>query len=453
VNLTSKFTTGTDTFPPPLPTTYTNSGSSGEDYYIIAYANTYPTFDFEFTVETATLTLFLDADSNFDPSNPSTDIATYVPGARLSDGVSVTLPQSLTLIAAYVNSSNGIVTPPSTDSVTFSLSDTSAFKGIAMNAPDPLDDPVSGLNAPDFRLGLLSASFGTDKTARVPLNCWDYGGFTLAHASHGSVAQAQLHIPLDANNDWIADAGWRAGNTLVADSGDDVDDVDFIVVQTTQQGDGLTRFEEYRGFVVKGQHMRTDPGIADLFITSNLPEGLGFAVNLPINVWEVWSGEIATDRAINFNYTNTGTGGNIPGHYINPLTNVPNQKALQVIDAGFNINLGVMGETHPIKLGGPRTPSNVLALEVFTQTVMWASPPTNDTTTVDAVDTEKLQQTIAHEVGHGVNFDHFDSSCPATVFTIMVTHYFDQTTVMNCPWLNIPHQYVDYVDFIPFTLK
>lgn len=139
-----------------------------------------------------------------------------------------------------------------------------------------------------------------------------------------------------------------------------------------------------------GQHMRTDPGQADLFIQSLLAERLGFAVNLPIGVWEVWADEIMVNRSINFNFTNTAAGGDIPGHYVNPDTNVPNQMAIKIVDAGVNIDNPLeVGATEPFR-PGPIKPSIILPIRVYTGTIRNVSPPTNDDPTMaDPVDPEK----------------------------------------------------------------
>ena len=406
--LVSMLAGGTKVFPAQdtNPTIYTNSGAAA-DFYLKVWSAYNLVQDFQFRVESPRLTLFLDADGNFDPSNPVSDIDTYVPGSRLSDGVSVALPQQLTLIAAYVDSTNHIVTPLATGSVAFSLSDTSAFKGIAMNASLPSDNP----DDPDFRLGSLSASFGTDKTARVSLYCWDYGGFTTASANQS----AQLHIPKDEDGNWIADAGWMAEGSHVAYGGLAGDDLDAGPGGNPSQGDGLAAFEEYRGFFVLGVHTRTDPFRQDLFLQSNLGESVGDAPALQISVLNLVPTEVNASNEISFNYTNSGFGGNVSPHYA--------QKALQIGDGGYSSTDS--GVTQPIVLG-PIVPKNVAYILVYTQSIRSSSPPTNNTTTADSVDIPKTDQTIAHEVGHGVTLDHIDVHwvCFPPVFTVMVTHYF-----------------------------
>jgi hypothetical protein len=105
------------------------------------------------------LTLFLDLDG-FNASSPQTtnDTSWWIPGA-LSTGVSVTpsqLPQRIRVVAAYVDASGTIVPPPETTPASMSLSNVSAFKGIAMNASKKQrnDDAI------DLEVIDTSATFG-----------------------------------------------------------------------------------------------------------------------------------------------------------------------------------------------------------------------------------------------------------------------------------------------------
>jgi hypothetical protein len=93
-------------------------------------------------------------------------------------------------------------------------------------------------------------------------------------------------------------------------------------------GDGLTNFQEFRGFVVDGIHVRTDPETKDLFTSWAPSWGIGYAQNLPLSKHLVrgedeFPGlqEYGDERVINGNRANFGSGGDIPGS---------NQKALRV---------------------------------------------------------------------------------------------------------------------------
>jgi len=57
---------------------------------------------------------------------------------------------------------------------------------------------------------------------------------------------------------------------------------------------------------------------------------------------------------------------------------------------------------------------------------------------------DKIAQTLGHEPGHALNLAHISvaHACPPPVWTVMVTNYFQQTTLLtDCAWNNIPHEY------------
>lgn len=247
-----------------------------------------------------------------------------------------------------------------------------------------------------------------------------------------------MRLPVDqADSNWLPDAGWRAGSgASISGFGLASSDDETGPTGNSFTGDGLTAFEEYRGFAASGQHVRLNPQEKDLFIRSELPEGLGYAANLPLRVWGIVSGETNLTRDINANYTNNGFGGDIPAHF--------NQRALVVSDGGHS-GTGVLGLT-TTSTNAPAPPSMVTApILVYTQTIRLTSPTTNDLTTPDAVDPPKTSQTIGHEVGHGITINHVDAAqacpVPAPVFSVMLTNYFSQTATMTCAWSNIPTGY------------
>jgi hypothetical protein len=303
-----------------------------------------------------------------------------------------------------------------------------------------------------------SATFGTDNTARFAIDCWDYGTIGTATVQHGTGANlvtVQMKLPKDDNRNGLPDAGWWAIESVsgtpvsvhVDDTGIGGDDSEVGPTGSTASGDGLVKFEEYRGFVVQSVHQRTSPEVMDLFV--NLQNGLplGFTSNLPFSKWSILTAEMTSDRIVNANYTNAGIGGSIPGHVT--------QRALKVIDGGYNTSdPGVDGVTTTLT-GNPAPPAQVTVITIYTQSIRFLSPPRNSRNSSDPVDPEKTSQTVAHEVGHGMQLYHIDvqHQCPLGTPTVMVTNYFLQTTNVNdCAWTHIPHFY-DVSDFQSFTLR
>jgi hypothetical protein len=117
---------------------------------------------------------------------------------------------------------------------------------------------------------------------------------------------ADLAIPLDENRNHIADA-WEVGETghLRGQAGEDEEDLPKGKPGCT--GDGLSLYEEYRGFRVKGVHRRGDPDRKDLFVcdrTSGKVAGPGidrFAAASWLTVHRLDPEEIGEDRVINPN--------------------------------------------------------------------------------------------------------------------------------------------------------
>ncbi|HEV8395579.1 MAG TPA: hypothetical protein VGQ37_14970 [Vicinamibacterales bacterium] len=358
-----------------------------------------------------------------------------MPGSNLS-GVSVSLPQEIDLIVAYVDDNGDIVAPPSgvTD-VDFSLEKTTRFVGIAMNSGSSTD--------PDYALQTSTAGFDMDNTARVVLEAQDYGGFTVVRAQQqGGSDTATLAVPADANGNLIADHGWQTAGGLVADNADRSADAD-ASSGSGFTGDGLTVFEEYRGFIVLNQHKRLSPLTKDLFVYSDLTQGQGYAGNLGINVWDIAQSELAVDGDVNFNYANSGYGA-ITGNYRQKGMRIFAVAGTSSSDFAQTYTYGTPGDP----ISPVRGPAYVTNQRIYYEKVRLFSPGNNNTTTVDTVDDEMLRQTTAHEIGHGLNLPDVSAGGSCTpgsgppVPTVMVTNYYPQTTnLSSCPWLNIPHSY------------
>jgi hypothetical protein len=427
------------------------------------------------------LSLFLDVDG-IDLANPiTTDDSSWYNPCSSAGGSSITptqLPQTVTVVAAYLNSSNAIVTPPIAGDARLVLSKVSAFQGVAMNASiasridsDPDFDTPTG--------SFATAPFGADKTARFAVRCWDYGGFADVTALHGPVGNentASMHLPRDVGFNGIPDEGWLVpdaigGYYLVPDSfqvaSDDNDSNYDPAIPNNFPGDGLSRFEEYRGFIVKGVHVRTDPDKKDLFIWSQFTnETIGDARTLPLIIHEInvteWTG--SSTRLIASKYASYGhplpspIPGEIPGHFHGtwptPTGNwLSDQRAagvfIDTIKSSVNDGFGVTENAG--SLPGPPWVVGPGGSKVHQNVVRMLSPTRTQTNRAENIDSPKYMQTIAHEVGHSVgmqdrpkmpNYSCNPPDGPAT--TVMVTLYFPVTnpgTTPNCQWNNIPHVY------------
>lgn len=161
----------------------------------------------------------------------------------------------------------------------FTLEDTSRLPGMCMNWPYGSED-----TSPDLE---LDSPLATDEGQRLEFTIvttmrktayvapYDFGGFAtlrvIADLDDGRTLRGKLvgqtddptaiRIPARAPNSKVADAFKRQ---LGIDKADD-DDSERQPEGATD-GDGLTLFEEYRGFYIANQYRRADPTIKDVFV-------------------------------------------------------------------------------------------------------------------------------------------------------------------------------------------
>jgi hypothetical protein len=256
--------------------------------------------------------LYIDVDGLFDAAAPVDEYQQFTPGSTLT-GSSVPLA---TIRAGQRIALHVLTGESSRGKVTFTLSDVSSYAGVAMNSPI-----AAASAAPD--LALRNAAGTAVQTITVPFSkTGDTAATLLAldYAAHGKLRVtiesgrtvyqlATLTLPSDGNDNGIADAGWRAlansstGATNhvpdvypVASDGDNDPVVSGLPIEG-RTGDGLTVFEEYRGFVVRGEHRRLHPLRKDVFILL-YPEDDPFddrIAELPLTVHEIHPGEAVGD--------------------------------------------------------------------------------------------------------------------------------------------------------------
>ncbi|MEM7582801.1 MAG: hypothetical protein AAF560_05430 [Acidobacteriota bacterium] len=378
------------------------------------------------------LRLFLDVDNDngFDPNtavpvNELDDLYEYIPGSRL-DGTSVpdlvSSPQQMKLVAAYIKlevDGARVVPPPAgVTSMEFALSDTSAFKGVAGNWPK-----TNASTDPDFDFGNGSlqrtVNFGTDHTARVDFVAYDYGGITTVEASpDGGATREVIRVPMIDENAVLPSACWRAsGIRITCDDLNAANDRDGSPMVSGPpgfglRGDGLSVYEEYRGFIVNGQHKRLNPTQRDFFIyRRNLGGALsasefaligdGFVDALGLQIHEIlldeMTGTAVTTREINRNFENSGGGvsGDIPGR----------NRQTAVILQFENVTTGdpdVKGDT-PTQDERPSIPNRVVWSRVRVNRV----DELGGLVSMDSGFRLDLMRYIAaHELGHAVHLCH-----------------------------------------------
>jgi hypothetical protein len=215
------------------------------------------------------------------------DYATWRPLGSISDP---TQPGN-TLVARAVLKPKGAApkTYPAVKAFRFELLDTSREPGVCLNWPlgakdDDFDLRLAtattggDLSARDQKLTVTNAPAGPDGRpfAETMIECFDFGaraelrviceledGRELIGLMKDEGGQQDLvRLPKMKGPDWIAEAWRREKDVLQLAAGYDAEKVE----GQKADGDGFTLYEEYRGWVVNGQHVEGDPKRKDFFV-------------------------------------------------------------------------------------------------------------------------------------------------------------------------------------------
>ncbi|MCB2149666.1 MAG: hypothetical protein KQI81_24510 [Deltaproteobacteria bacterium] len=320
--------------------------------------------------------------------------------------------------------------------ITFRLLDVSQVKGECMNSPPR--DPDTHLDLQFSKTGSSKGIWvgpdGTEARTEDPLNeatiavqSRDFGAWgrleaevkvvvkgreQAARAVYKALGTDWLALPRDDDGDHVAD-GWAKQMGIDENAIEDNDPRP----GKTYPGDGLSVYEEYRGFMVKGRHVRTDPTVKDLFIwdpDSLIPQSnvSGGALGT-IKVHLVAADEIKSaaqgpqGRMINFNF--------------DPPTHAVDQHGL-LIFKGDLANIGHTFEsfTNPDARLGPPVESDRIEVNpnyTFNQICAVVNkyrqeytrekgPDWPDAAWYEARLAETIAFAVAHEVSHGVGVRH-----------------------------------------------
>ena len=248
------------------------------------------------------------------------------------------------------------------------------------------DDGQSATSGPDLQESqviIFSYDWGGWGSMRVSADL-DNGDHVVAHLDKQPAVQ-ELKIPKDDNNNHIADV-WEQGLTGSLNATSDDDDQPKGDKDT---GDGLSLYEEYRGFRISGQHHVTDPRIKDLFVHDFDHLGLGYfrASGLKVNLvdYNEFAAVPSADRnpwVINFNTSGFAHLGDV---HVLFLMDHP-------VDGG-------LGEA----VGGPGVPKEILAVWVDRQACLGSK-----------YGQLEVDNTVAHELAHCCNvLHHGDKNYPS----------------------------------------
>jgi len=210
-----------------------------------------------------------------------------------------------------------------------------------------------------------------------------------------------IRIPRDDDTNHIADA-W-AYNT-----GEATDDNETSPAGDGTNGDGFTRYQEYRGFMINEVYTRLNATNKDVFLCDLHSLGYGDfdATGLTIRMLKSDESEYDANRVVNFNRDTA------PGH---------TQCAIRMLD----------GEDHEDFYGEAQqlgTPNECEWVKIYTDAIADDDP--------GGLYTQMKKCVIGHECGHDVNIPHHAP----------VENYWyqgDPDCVMYQPfdWNNIAHDY------------
>ena len=155
-----------------------------------------------------------------------------------------------------------------------------------------------------------TGNFKVGQRFTVKVGSRDFGAFGDIHFNsditvriEGFRDPSSLDLPFDHNHNHIADE-WEQGSSGLADAGADDDN---RPEGNGVDGDGLSVYEEYRGFMCRGDHTRTAPFLKDLFIWDPQKIGYGMLGQSGISIHLVSKGEFCEEggadnkRVINCN--------------------------------------------------------------------------------------------------------------------------------------------------------
>lgn len=202
----------------------------------------------------------------------------------------------------------------------------------------------------------------------------------------------RVSVPRDCDENKIADNGWTSGyqnivNSVFAsfgvpavrekDPADPLTDTDRLPA-SNNDGDGLSAYEEYRGFKVKGTHTRTGTLHKDLFIHDRDNITVGNFGTTGILTYLIHRDEFTRARVINFNH---GASGVIHQGFL--------QHGLLLVDASADTT---MRNLYGIAAGGPGSPGRIDSVKI--------------NVTLNRNNGRPLGRSIAHELSHGVDVWH-----------------------------------------------
>ncbi len=203
----------------------------------------------------------------------------------------------------------------------------------------------------------------------------------------GDSAQTEVRLPMRSDTSLIADV-WKKSNGVEGkvDSADDEDSPQ----GDGHPGDGLTLYEEYRGFIEDGQHIEGNPKKKDYFVLNNAGQLYLPAIKLfqdlsGLNVhYRLKASELLPGRVVNANH---------------------GQGAHLVDQHGVVINPIAADANYAKAVGGPGTPRSISEI---------VAPALFRVSSSDFI--TYMVSSLAHELFHAANVYHHGDAGYPTVY-------------------------------------
>ena len=314
----------------------------------------------------------------------------------------------------------------------FTLYDVSHEKGYCLNAPVVIpesgedsdswkdlqfDDKQTNYSVSGSDKDIAESTFDDRYTATVRINAYDYGAYGKIKVEFTSQDESitctgievdgtneYTRLPRDDNGNFISDGAVQdMGPLFITTAGDDLEGWPDVV------GDGFTRYEEWRGFMVNGKHIRTSEIEFDLFIYDEhaLDFGIFQTASLitchSISVTE-WTGigSHANGKRIINNNRETASGTAQYGLHLTKYINGSDTGNWAKYDNGYSDN-------------NLPTPKGIIKIQIHTEDII--KDYKLDDPVELAFSIADVNRVIAHEIGHGCKIPHHDpinggADCP-----------------------------------------
>jgi hypothetical protein len=279
----------------------------------------------------------------------------------------------------------------------WTLQDTSREPGVTLNFPVNATDDRYDLELSAEGPGVVLAESKQRVTRREPQGRsdtvkvvpFDWGGWSTLQVTAVLEGGRRLTGRLKTENGDGLRVPKRAANSSIADGwkdatgaqGADTSDRDNAPVGDGTKGDGLSLYEEYRGFYDAGQRLEGDPKKKDFFI---------YLKQAGLAIGGIQKFQRATELKVHYKFTDQ----EFPESRI---INANRDRGPSVTDQhGVVVQISKTQKAFYIANGGPGNPKVITTVDLVADAA--------------AEDPHELRSSVAHELGHCVNIWHHGES-------------------------------------------